>query len=73
MADITYCDPSIKYLVRSICERLEMLRRQQVLRVFVDGIPDEAIDIEADALTAALKAYETIGLLDLGAVRPGRW
>lgn len=73
MTDITYCDPSIRHLVRSISERLEMLRRQQVLRIFVDGMPDEAIDIETDTLTAVLKAYECIGLLNLGAVKPGRW
>lgn len=72
MFDIVYWDVSIRPLVRSIIERIEALNRLQALHTFADGIPDEAIEIETDKLVDVLKMYERLGLLEFGAIRPGR-
>lgn len=73
MIDIVYWDVSIRPLIRSILERIESLNRLQALHTFADGIPDEAIEIESDKLIDVLKMYERLGLLEFGAIRPGRW
>lgn len=73
MIDIVHWDVSIRPLVRSILERIETLSRQQALHTFVDGMPDEAIEIESDKLIDVLKMYERIGLLELGSIYPRRW
>ena len=70
--DKAHCDPSIQPIVISIFKRIEMLSRQQAIHTFADGIPDEAIEIETDALVDVLKMYKRLGMLDLGYVKPGR-
>lgn len=73
MIDITHCDPSIKHIIRSICERIIMLNRQQILHTFTEGMPDEAINVESDKLKSVLKMYSQLGLLDIDTIKPGRW
>lgn len=73
MIDIKHCDPSIEHIIGSICRRILMLERQQVLHTFARGIPDEAINVESDKLKSVLKMYSQLGLLDLDTIKPGRW
>lgn len=71
--DKFHCEPSIQPIVISICKRIKMLNRQQAIHTFYDGIPDEAIEIESDALVDVLKMYERLGMLEIGSINPGRW
>ena len=73
MYDITSCDPEIKKIIHSICERIQMLNRRQVLHTFADGMPDEAIIIEIDKLESVLKMYSQLCMVDLDTIKPGRW
>lgn len=73
MYDITSCDPEIKKIICSICERIQMLNRRQVLHTIVDGMPDEAIIIEIDKLESVLKMYSQLCMVDLVTIKPGRW
>lgn len=73
MIDITYCRPQIHNLVCSIYKRIKELQKQQAYRTFVDGIPDEAIEIELDKLIDVLKMYKKLGLLEFSTIKPGRW
>ena len=73
MIDITSCDPEIKSIISSICERILVLNRRQILHTFVDGMPDEAINIEIDKLESVLKMYSQLCMVDLDSINPGRW
>lgn len=73
MIDITSCDPEIKSIICTICERILVLHRRQILHTFADGMPDEAINIEIDKLESVLKMYSQLGLVDLNSIKPGRW
>lgn len=73
MYDITSCDPEIKSIICSICERILVLNRRQILHTFSDGMPDEAISIEIDKLESVLKMYSQLCMVDLDTIKPGRW
>lgn len=73
MIDITSCDPAIKDIIRSICERILVLNRRQILHTFADGMPDEAINVEIDKLESVLKMYSQLCMVDLDSIKPGRW
>lgn len=73
MIDITSCDPEIKNIICSICERILVLNRLQVSHTFADGMPDEAISIEVDKLESVLKMYSQLCMVDLDSIKPGRW
>ena len=72
MIDITSCDPEIKSIICSICERILVLNRRQILHTFADGMPDEAIIIEKDKLESVLKMYSQLCMVDLDTIKPGR-
>lgn len=72
MIDITSCDPEIKNIICSICERILVLNRRQILQ-FADDMPDEAISIEIDKLESVLKMYSQLCMVDLDSIKPGRW
>lgn len=71
MIDITSCDPEIKNIICSICERIVVLDRRQILHTLVDGVPDEAIIIEKDKLESVLKMYSQLCMADLVSIKPG--
>lgn len=73
MIDMTSCDPAIKNIICSICERILVLNRLQILHTFADGMPDEAISIEVDKLESVLKMYSQLCMVDLDSIKPGRW
>lgn len=73
MMDITSCEPEIKSIICSICERILVLNRRQILHTFADGMPDEAINIEIDKLESVLKMYSQLCMVDLDSIKPGRW
>lgn len=72
MIDVTSCDPEIKNIICSICERILVLNRRQILQL-ADDMPDEAINIEIDKLESVLKMYSQLCMVDLDSIKPGRW
>lgn len=71
MIDITSCEPEIKNIISSICERIVVLDRRQILHTLADGMPDEAIIIEKDKLESVLKMYSQLCMADLVSIKPG--
>lgn len=56
-------EPEIKQLVNQIKARIESIRRILAFRYFVDGVPDEALQLELDTLSKTLEIYTMIGMI----------
>lgn len=58
-----FIDPEIKPLVAQIKARIEAIRRTLSFRYFVDGVPDEALQLELDILNKTLEIYTMLGMV----------